>query len=756
MRSLTDPSFSGGIHWTLDEQDESVIVCDGCDHVHLATGTTFRLPWAKRQTKLRVALGAEPVSAADRRRLLRQSLDQVPHAMLFLRKLETIEIWDGAKKRARFNRAIDDGTIRIRGPAGEEEWLLLRGNFEDEAKALRRRHPALGERQAEVQIALRPNFPVAGRLYATLPTKISTGLPLHLDASFFPAMDRKGILLDAGYEAEWNRAAIGSAAQLLSSSVENVAHALGPKSFWTLVADARKLDRRKRGEGRTLAAFWARLVEVLPSASVMWTRHGAWAQVGETVATPRDGVLAGLLEDLGVPTIAPLVAPLVPDRALGIQRISLGRLVETLQTLGLTDGATADELPEPLRAARRRAALKRELGGLVQPVEALDLEIRSALRTLALWEGIDGHFSSFDSNWLVPRDAVEPFSRFSPHAFVVWSGRDAALKALGHVGDRYSPGQALDHLEAATDDELAALSPREVRPILAWFKARLSKLEDPEVERVGKLRLIPTEDGLRSADETVQTGGFKDPLRLTSILDRKLTRGLEPLIARMGVRKLGFADYLLEHVAKLDSGRDVSIRALVELIAQCARRRETIDRNPELLTTLRELDWIPHKDGTRGPPGEAYFDSKLVRDVLGTSAPLVHSRIRPRTAAGDLLRLLGVTDVPRPADVLVRVEEIVTAEPDQQQSAQILEILGYLTEHMRELDADFSPLRRLDWLPAEQEGEWWAPGGLSHIQQEPLRHDRPLHCIAPNGSGAASDNADGPGCTFGAIGGACR
>ncbi|HEY4896145.1 MAG TPA: hypothetical protein VII01_08640, partial [Solirubrobacteraceae bacterium] len=705
--------FSNGIHWTLDDAEESVIVCDGCDQPHRATGTTFRLPWAKRRTRLREQLGAETVSAVDRRRLLRQFLTQVPRAMIFLRKLETIEIIDGRKKIARFTRSTEDGTVRISGPAGEEQWLLLEGDFGTQAKALRKRHPFIADRNAKVRIALQPDDNVSGRLYATLPTAIPTGLALHLDASFFPTIDRKGILLESGYEAEWNRAAITAAAELLSKQVEELAHTLGPKQFWSLISDARKLDRRRAGESKALSAFWAKLAAALPSASVMWTRSETWAKVDKVVSTRRDATLAGLLEDLGVPTISPLIASLVPERALGIERIGLERLVQRLQALSLKDGATIQELPAALQAQRRRAALRRELGALVDANGELDDHMRKALRRLALWEGPDGRFSSFDSSWLVSRDTVEPLARFSPHAFVVWSGRDAASKALAQIGDAYTVDQALTHLEEDASQDLAALTVREARTILAWFKSRLGKLEETDLERLAQLALIPTERGLRSAGETVQTGGFPDPLALTSVLDRKATKGLEQLIARLGVRRLGFADYLREHVAALDPDTEVSIRALTELIRQCARHRDTIDGDQALAVMLADLSWIPCSDGYRRSPREVYFGSPLIREVLGESPPLVHSKIRPNTAAGDLLRLLGVSDVPRPADVIARIADIVAAAPSEHRVAQIIAILRYLSERTGELDsADFAPLRSLDWLPADGEDGWRAPSDL--------------------------------------------
>ena len=415
--------FSRGIHWILDEENEAVDVCDGCNQAHVTTGTTFRLPWAKRRTRLREALGAEPVSARDRRHLLRQFVEQVPRAMIFLRKLQEIEITDETSTIPPFRRLVDGETVHISGPAGNQEWLILAGDFNAEAAVLRQRHPLIGNRHAEVQIALAPRQTIDGRLYATLPTTIPTSMPLHLDASFFPRLDRKGILLESGYEADWNHAAIAAAAGLLAARLEQVAPVLGPKPFWSLVDQAYALERRRSGEAKALAVFWAQLLKALPPTSVMWTRSGTWARVADVVTAPRDRALADLLEDLGVPTISPSIQSLVPTRPLGIRPITLERILDELETLELAEDIAVVALPDALRPQPRRRALRKELGTLVAGKDELDSGVRARLRRLPLWEGTDGRFSSFDRNWLVTRDTVQPFARFSQYAFVVWSER---------------------------------------------------------------------------------------------------------------------------------------------------------------------------------------------------------------------------------------------------------------------------------------------------------------------------------------------
>jgi hypothetical protein len=702
--------FSHGIHWILDEENEAVHVCDGCDQAHVTTGTTFRLPWAKRRTRLREELGAEPVSADDRRRLRRQFIEQVPRAMIFLHKLKKIEIIDGTSTPVPFTRKVDGETVRISSPAGNQQWLVFSSDFNTEAAALRRRHPLIGNRHAEVRIALASQQAIDGRLYATLPTSIATGMPLHLDASFFPRLDRKGILLDSGYEADWNHAAITAGAELLAARLEQVAPILGPQPFWSLVDQARALERRRSADAKALAVFWTHLLKALPPASVMWTRSGTWARVSDVVTPPRDRALADLLEDLDVPTISPSIQSLVPARPLGIRPITLERLLDELETLGLAEDEAPEVLPDALRPPSRRRALRKQLGTLVAGPDELDPGLRDRLRRLALWEGTDGQISSFDRNWLVTRDTVQPFAPFSEYALVVWPERDAASKALAGVGDRYTIDQALSDLEKAAE-ELTKLPVSEARAILAWFQSRLGQLPDGDVDRLAMLPLIPTELGLRSPDETVRAGGFRDPLGLTSVLDESAVAGLEELIAKLGIRKLSFAGYLREHVAALGPG-PVPTGRLLELLRQCVRHREVIDAEPALTKLLTDLAWIPCQDGYRRPPGEIYFSSALIDEVLGTSQPLVDAKVRPRTASADLLRHLGVSDVPRPADVVAHIKEIVSAPPSEQRIVQILANLRYLSRLAGDLDQAFALLRTLPWLPADGENEWFAPNQL--------------------------------------------
>ena len=143
-------------------------------------------------------------------------------------------------------------------------------------------------------------------LHATLPTQILTGLPVHVDASFFPRLDRKGILLD-GHEGDWNRAAIDCAAELVADNLERLAHALGAKPFWRLVRAAYDgRNRERRGASDSLGVFWEAIRRQLPDARVMPTASGEWAAVNETVLPARTDPpeWLALLEEIGIHTVA--------------------------------------------------------------------------------------------------------------------------------------------------------------------------------------------------------------------------------------------------------------------------------------------------------------------------------------------------------------------------------------------------------------------------------------------------------------------
>ena len=69
-----------------------------------------------------------------------------------------------------------------------------------------------------------------------LPTEQSTGLPLHINADFFPEADRKALIFKGNqHEQLWNEMLIATAARQLAGEVERLTEVLGHKNTWNLI-----------------------------------------------------------------------------------------------------------------------------------------------------------------------------------------------------------------------------------------------------------------------------------------------------------------------------------------------------------------------------------------------------------------------------------------------------------------------------------------------------------------------------------------
>ena len=708
--------ISAGVHWIVDERNQQMLPCLGCDRDHNRAGTQIVLPWATSDTWLRHKLGAPVIDQPQRKALRRDFVADIPDSMLFLRRINRIEVLDGDRSVAQFERTVTEGHVRIDGPKGTTSWSIISASFEDAAAELRRAHKQIGLRGAEVTLALRGDVDVSGRLYATLPTQVATELPLHLNATFFPRMDRKGILLEDTPEGAWNRAAIAAAAEALAASLETLAHELGPVGLWRLIGAASRLASHHGQDAQALLPIWSRLAPAVPPARIMWTAEERWEVVSETVLAPRTDRAARLLADLEIPTVSRQIRSLVPYRRLGIRTIDLDGLVSAIERLELEDGAAAQQLPAFLADDEQRAALTAMLADLAAKAD-IDAPLRGRIRALAIWQAIDGHMRSFQSAYLVDRRAAPALRPFVKWPLIVWP-RSGQLAGLGQHADHLSLEHAVEALEQQPVEQVTV--PAAVRA-LRWLQGQ--ELSDELVERLRDVPLLPSQTGLRAARETVRAGGFRDHLAVTGVLDDAAGRGLDQIVERLGVQRLTFIAYLSEHLpAALAPETGVSAAGLVDLIRECARRREEIDAAEGLAGRLAALHWVPCRDGHRRRPTEVYFHGAEVIRVLGDDVPTVVEAIPRRGGTTDFLRDLGAALTPRPNDVVARVAALTTAPFTPAAWSSLKAILAFVASRERQLSEPESlgALRSMPWLAADGSDRWHAPSELYASQQKRL------------------------------------
>jgi len=92
--------------------------------------------------------------------------------MLFLRHIREVEVLRDGQTACRYRREDADDICEIDGDDEARLWLMLRGDFAEDAAALRSRFPGKIEdrRRADVTVAIPLEADVDGLLCAYLPT----------------------------------------------------------------------------------------------------------------------------------------------------------------------------------------------------------------------------------------------------------------------------------------------------------------------------------------------------------------------------------------------------------------------------------------------------------------------------------------------------------------------------------------------------------------------------------------------------------
>jgi len=266
------------------------VVCPGCDRCSdpKFSGTHFYLPWAlDPNSRLRQALRAPATAQDSQQKFVAELMASIPEAMLFLKQLSRIEVFESDKRKAKFERVVVDDSVLINDGHRDTTWRIISTNFDDTATTLRQKWGERIEkkRTAKVRSAL-PVEPIrAGLLCAYLPTQQETGLPFHINADFFTQSDRKTVILEADYQSEWNRAALKAAAIALATKLSEVPKWLGSERTWQII-DAIYTAHAESKEGKRDAVFqvfWDELSQILSDSQIAQCTDGEFARPSEVL-----------------------------------------------------------------------------------------------------------------------------------------------------------------------------------------------------------------------------------------------------------------------------------------------------------------------------------------------------------------------------------------------------------------------------------------------------------------------------------------
>lgn len=669
--------LTGDWHWVLHAaaaENERIKVCNNlsCGRDHRASGTTFVLPWAREQTRLRSGLGVPPVSAGsieDLERVLQEPGD----ALLFLHRVRTIESITPSFHRT-FTRERGDLGPVISDGESRSSWLLLSTEVGPGADQIIRESRGLieADRDRAVSVALRLDEAASrGVLFASLPTQSTSGFQGHINASFFPKTDRKGVRFDSDPESAWNRLAVRTAARALAENAELVLHSVGSQRFWELLVEIEKLRQQvqKREVDTSFSSLWTEIASAARSLPSVLTVSGASVSPSEALLPPstdfyEDGAV---LESLGLHIISEGLHPLVFQTS----RTELG--VTTLSAKHVVDQLLSRDIVEPFRTGdgpltdEDVSAILRTLGRLGATTQ---LDRVAGIADAAIIPCRDRWVAPAAQTFVADDQEVELFELLDPALRVVDQRRLADLPPV--LGSICSP-LTLDHAAGL----LEALEPQDIQSfageIIAWLDGRSGQLTEAVSAKFAALPIYPSADGsFHPLSDLSLRSGFEDPLEIADLVDGEVVQGHTDLLKTLGAKELDVVEYLQRHAVPLAMQGELphnKARGLLEVIAGSRARIDAAH------VDLRVVAIVPCEDTSLQRPIDVYFPSREIR-LIAPEEPIADTAgLAPFVL--DALPWLGVACAPRDETLAAAATRLAGAEtvPDAEAADALLRAL---------------------------------------------------------------------------------
>lgn len=720
---------TAGTHLLLDEgasEDHRIRVCklETCPRDHLATGTTFVLPWARGESVLREQLEVETVSDDRIERLCASFRREASATLLFLKRVSTIEVVLGTEV-LKVEREADDDIVRVISGNRIEEWLLLENAY-DTSDALKRRYRDIDpDRNALVQVALCVGGSMSGRFYAGLPSQMPTGWGGHINASFYPRTDRKSFeFADGTYRSEWNLDLLDSAAHLVAENLERIAEVTGVPSTWGILRDLQRVARDV-GEGKLpqrFDQFFTKVAEAAVSAPILRVVDG-------NVTVPAGALLpvdvahypgARVVHDLGLPIVDPDLRSLVFETEYtkyGINQLTAARLIEHLTDDG--------QLAEVWEAEDDILELD-DVDLLLELLESLLDRSKSWIEEpetsqLALIPCVGSRYAPARDAVRLNDDALRKlFTQIDPGLLVV-DGDRLAMKSPTMLG--LVRGLTLETgLESLCNSAKPSLLSENAELLIAWLEDQISALEVNEAAQaeVRSLAIFPRSSGGRDSLEQLSVpSDFDDLFGVADLIDADFAKDHRLLLTAVGAEELSSVEYLSKHLIPLLGELDPDPQYLEFALDLVQNSRRDLDQAPLVIESLRSAKLVTCTDGIARRGCDVHMPNTLV-SLIDPEAPIVDLQAIA-SYLHETVVWLGASTIPSHSlvnEAARRLAEEPT-DPGPKVYAAILEAIKDASAEFVSVPVSLANLRDLPWLPVEDGGKG-KPSALYPIFQNYL------------------------------------
>lgn len=719
-------------------------------------GTEFILPWARNpDSPTRIGLQCSPVTDE----LIVQLKDDIARtltkSLLFLRNVTTTELLDGDKLIARCTIDRNSSHSEDAHPSSHEiivshepskvieHWIVLEADAAPLCAQVVAQYPILERhnRKTKVTIAIRvsPDPLDTGYLYAFLPTKQPTKLPLHINADFYPASSREKVIFEGQHERAWNEMLIQAASIEVGANLEYLCQKLGHAGLWNLIDSAFSLREPNGSETpKVFASYWREIDAQLDKiSSIVQTRDGrsvgAWEVTipPPSITDPEANVfrhIGGNVLSEGLSRYSNVLTHKNRAKRLTLEhllthidphtpRFMIGRIVPK------------DEIKDffiPLWNLTDR--LIQDTGSLSAPRKG---NILDQLKTCPVAIGNKGHLSTLSKYYDISPLLREEVEAALPEIPLL--GRELSQNVnISINAQRFSFGVLVQYLTSQLSRP-DGWRPSPDTAKLKRFYQLLHRLDaaspaSPEsLEILRKLPLWKCGNCYITAVNALLHGDFTDPLGLTQLIDNDVidpsVRGF--LEERLRVPKQTPRAFIENVVPRIFKRAEVlTPEQYKKLIVQLSNHLSLLD-DPIILSLLKELPMVPTADGNWQLSVRTYFWSDHLGKVLGQDAKHLWidvNRVPSQPSAQKFLERLGVRREPSAKDIVDRLHDISqkfrpTAEARKIAQEPFYELCSHYAlwielEDQESIDA-INEISNADCLPAlGNESDWFSPSEL--------------------------------------------
>lgn len=700
--------------------------------------STFRLPWAATPSEVRTRLEAAPVSRDALRGFVEDARSAFVECGVFLRYLTTLTLlWEEQPVFTLEIERPDSRTIQLTGSDGvTTTFRRLAISLPAELKSEAQRRG----RKTDLTLAypVRPAPDFRGRLYAYLPTREESFLPLHINADFYPNTDRKSLLWDEADKRVWNEQLLTHAAAGMRTVLEDLKAVGGAEAVYDFTAGVERGARQLRGGPSPLAAFtegaWNACVQAYRDAELYEGRDGKWVSHSEflTVRYPHDPVLTDVIaRKIGwvLPPsqhtgYAPLFGKLKADE------LNVEVFFAALKKLFATrpDWLHREERPETEVLAAFLGYLDtlrtRERAQFDQSLPQLD--------ALHLALNVNRHPRPVQGVRTCPPDFLTAVERWLGNMDrVADDWLEAAPEWLrGHV-PAYRPEDLCDALSKETPESIEA----QVRE--GWDVTRAyAFLESGSAlgsRALGAAPIYRTQRGAFAFGKNlVLPRSVHDPFGVREVLDTGSLQRFPSLLEHLNLDVLDAGTY---YGRLLPDHFDAHPEMRRKIIDHLGKHYQAVD-----LTAWKVRACVECRDGTFRQPEACYFPNDLMDRLFGRDYPAYAQDKYNSPGVPGLMLALGVRTTAGDADILAQLK----GRQQEPVTDAAVELRARILDHaLTHSDKSLAlALSSVAWLPNEQRSQWKQPSQLHTLNHKGLigTESGVEYCALPVPKNARQDN----------------